>query len=439
MDVLSRLDAAQTAARALRRAEHEARRRAVESMARALDEDRDAILAANQADLNAAPDLGAALRDRLRLDAGRLDAALAMMREVGSLPDPLTAVHAPVTHTSAGLRVTRRRIPLGVIAVVYEARPNVTAECAALALMSGNAIVLRGGHEAARSNAALGAALRRGLEASGLPTDAVQVWADASRDDVETLLGATGRVDLVIPRGGPRLMALVDRLARVPVIRHGEGIVQVYIDQHADPDRAVRIAYDAKVNRPGVCNAMETLLVHQRRLDLLPELGALLVGAGVELRADERSAAALAAAGVPYTAAISADWDTEFLDLKLAIRAVDDFEAALDHIARHGSHHTASIVTEDATHAERFLAEVDASCVLANASTRFNDGQQLGLGAEIGISTSKMHAYGPMGLVALTTEKFVVLGDGQTRGAPVARAVDTAGKRSGVRGVSSRE
>lgn len=437
--MLSHLGAAQTAARALRRVEHDARRRAVEAMARALREDRDVILAANDADLSAAPDLSAALRDRLRLDPARLDAVEAMMREVGSLPDPLTSGHAPVVHTSAGLRVTRRRIPLGVIAVVYEARPNVTAECAALALMSGNAIVLRGGHEASRSNAAIGAALHRGLEAAGLPVDAVQVWADASREDVEALLGAVGRVDLVIPRGGPRLMALVDRAARVPVIRHGAGIVQVYIDRHADSEKAVRIAYDAKVNRPGVCNAMETLLIHHKRLELLPDLGALLVGAGVELRADARSASALAAAGVPHVPASADDWDTEFLDLKLAIRTVDDLDEALDHIARHGSHHTASIVTEDASNVERFSSEVDASCVLSNASTRFNDGHQLGLGAEIGISTSKMHAYGPMGLMALTTEKFVVLGDGQTRGAPVARAADVGGKTSGTADVPPTE
>lgn len=419
MNVHQRLDAARTAARALRRVEHEGRQRAVASMVDALRAHREVILAANRADLEAATDLSPALRDRLRIDAARLDAVGEMMTRVALLPDPLAPAHAPVTHTESGLRVTRRRIPLGVIAVVYEARPNVTAECAALSLMSGNAVVLRGGREAARSNAALGGALHQGLERVGFAVDAVQVWADSPREDVEALLGASGRVDLVIPRGGARLMELVDRAARVPVIRHGEGVVQVYIDAHADRQKAVRIAYDAKVDRPGVCNAMETLLVHRDRVDLLGELGSLLAAAGVELRPDAACAEALAAAHVPFVSGSPDDWSTEFLDLKLSLRAVDSLDAALDHIARYGTHHTASIVTEDAEHAERFLSEVDASCVLANASTRFNDGHQLGLGAEIGISTSKMHAYGPMGLSALTAEKFVVTGDGQTRGRPV--------------------
>lgn len=438
MDVPSRLASARGAARKLRRLSHEARRRAVEAMAAALRAARAEVLTANVADLAAAADLPSALRDRLALSEGRLDAVEAMMVEVGGLPDPLSSGHAPVHHTPSGLRVTRRRVPLGVIAVVYEARPNVTAECAALALMSGNAIVLRGGKEAARSNAAIGAALLRGLQGSGLPEDALQVWAQASHADVEALLGAVGLVDLVIPRGGARLMSLVDRAARVPVIRHGQGIVQVYVDEHADPDRAIRIAYDAKVDRPGVCNAMETLLLHRSRLDVLPDLAALLVSAGVELRADEAAAQVLGAAGVPHRAARDEDWDTEFLDLVLAIRVVDRLEDALDHIEQHGSHHSASIVTEDAATAERFSSEVDASCVLWNASTRFNDGHQLGLGAEIGISTSKMHAYGPMGLVALTTEKFVVSGDGQTRGPPIAtpnRAPTGAGKGASGPGV----
>jgi len=429
MDVLARLETARTAARRLRRIGHDGRRRAVEAMADAVDEAAAAILEANAADVEQAKDLTPALRDRLLLRSERLGALTSMMRAVAAQPDPLTSSHAPVVRTEAGLRVTRRRIPLGLIAVVYEARPNVTAECAALAIASGNAIVLRGGSEAARSNAAIGQALHRGVEQAGLPVDAVQVWSDASHADVELLLGATHSVDLVIPRGGSRLMALVDRVARVPVIRHGEGIVHLYVDEYADREASIRVAYDAKVDRPGVCNAVETLLLHRARLDILEELAPLLLGAGVELRADAPSAAALRAHDLPCVDATDADWDTEYLDRVLAVRTVDNVDEALDHIERHGTHHTAAILTEDGMNAERFLAEADASCVLWNASTRFNDGGQLGLGAEIGISTSKMHWYGPMGLTALTAEKFVVLGHGNTRGAPVARP--PAGKSAG--------
>ncbi len=419
MDVGSKLDEARTAARSLRRVAGAVRSRAVHAMADAVAQDEDAVLAANEQDMEAGKELRSSLRDRLHLGAERLETLVELMHAVADLPDPLASNH-PIQRTASGLRVSKRRIPLGVIGVVYEARPNVTAETAALAVKSGNAVVLRGGKEARATNQALGAALTRGLGASGLDTNAVQVWADVPRESVVLLLRAAGQVDLLIPRGGPNLMALVDEEARVPVVRHGEGVVHMYIDEHADAEMAVRLAYDAKVDRPGVCNALETLLIHRARLPILDGLGPRLKGAGVELRADPRSAQVLAAAQVPHVSATHTDWATEFLDLRLAIRTVDNLEAALDHIEAFGTHHTAAIVSSDAGNAERFLSEIDASCVLWNASTRFNDGPQLGLGAELGISTSKMHAYGPMDLNSLTSEKFVVFGDGHTRGPPVA-------------------
>ena len=407
------LDRAKRAARAMAKLDADTRDAALEAMARAIDGDRKRILAANAEDLAAATEISAALRDRLRLDDRRLDAMIRAIFDVRHLPDPL-ALTRELGTGRAGLRVTRRRVPLGVIAIVYEARPNVTAECASLTIKSGNAVILRGGKEAKRTNETIAIAVRGGLAHAGVPEDAVLGMFDSSREDVEKLLAAVGKVDLVIPRGGKSLMEMVDRHARVPVIRHGEGICHVYVHADADPVMAQRIAFNAKVQRPGVCNAMETLLVHRSRLhDVLAPLAEQLVNAGVELRADERAQHALQ--GLPMKAATPEDWDTEFLDLVLAIRTVDDLERAIDHIAEHGTHHTASIVTKDPVAAERFLKEVDASCVLWNASTRFNDGGELGLGAEMGISTSKMHAYGPMSVQELTAEKLVIYGDGQVR------------------------
>ncbi|MCB9651021.1 MAG: glutamate-5-semialdehyde dehydrogenase [Deltaproteobacteria bacterium] len=414
-DVHALLGRARGAARRLARLSAEARAAALEAVALAIEARAAEILAANAEDVAAAEGLSGALVDRLRLDAGRVAAMVRAVREVKGQPDPLAA-RREVGVGRSGIRVTRRRVPLGVVAIVYEARPNVTAECAALTLKSGNAVVLRGGKEARRSNAAIGAAVQAGLRSAGVPEDAVVLMADSTREDVAALLGAVGMVDLVIPRGGHGLMRMVDELAKVPVIRHGQGICHVYVDAAADPKMAAEIAFNAKVQRPGVCNAMETLLVHRSRLqDVLPVLGPRLVEAGVELRADEAARTTLAAAGVEAAAATLEDWDTEFLDLVLAVRTVDDLDAALDHIDAHGTHHTASIVTADEGTAERFLGAVDASCVLWNASTRFNDGGELGLGAEMGISTSKMHAYGPMGALELTAEKLVVYGQGQTR------------------------
>jgi glutamate-5-semialdehyde dehydrogenase len=394
----------------------ERRNAALLAIASAIEARAPEILEANQRDLESASQLAPAMRDRLRLDEGRLRGLAKAVRAVAELPDPL-AGERDLGVQPSGIHVLRRRVPLGVVAIVFEARPNVTAECAALTIKSGNVVILRGGKEAAASNRVLVDVVRSAIESAGLPADAVLAIDDPDRALVVELLGASGAVDLVIPRGGKALMELVDRHAKVPVIRHGEGICHVYVDRSADPAMATEIVINAKTQRPGVCNAMETLLVHEATLPKLAAmLGPRLAAAQVELRADDPSRAALAAIGVQAQPASDADWDTEFLALILAIRTVGDLDEALGHIAEHGTHHTASIVTAEPKNAERFLAEVDASCVLWNASTRFNDGGELGLGAEMGISTSKLHAYGPMGLLELTAEKLVVIGQGQTRG-----------------------
>ncbi|MFO0559140.1 MAG: glutamate-5-semialdehyde dehydrogenase [Polyangiales bacterium] len=415
-DILSR---ARTARRSLAKSSTARRDEALERIATAIERHEMAILAANADDMQIAREnnLAASMLDRLALDAGRVRAIAKSVREVRALPDPLGEERS-MGERPNGLRVSKRRVALGVIAVVYEARPNVTVECAALCVKSGNALVLRGGKEALGSNRALARAVREGLEEAGLSPDCVQLVHEAGREHVAALLGATGRVDLCIPRGGASLMAMVDECAKVPVIRHGQGICHVYVDESADAAMAVAIARNAKVQRPGVCNAMETLLVHESHASdgTLVKIAAELRAAGVVLHADEASARAMRAAGIECIDATERDWDTEYLALELAVRVVRSLDEAMDHIATHGSEHTASIVTRDRDRAERFLREVEASCVLWNASTRFNDGGELGLGAEIGISTSRMHAWGPMGLRELTAEKFVVVGDGQVRG-----------------------
>ncbi len=413
------LASARAAQRALARTTADRRTAALESIARALAAParREAILAANAEDLRLATDLSAAMRDRLALTPSRLDGVVASVREIAAMPDPLDEERSLGTRPN-GLRVSRRRIPLGVVAVIYEARPNVTVESAAIALRSGNAVVLRGGSEALRSNTALAEAVRAGVTDAGLDADAVCLITDPDRALVTELLQATGRVDLAIPRGGAALMAFVDAHARVPVIRHGAGVCHVYVDGAADLAMASDIVFNAKVQRPGVCNAMETLLVHRAvAASFLPDLGRRLSVAGVEIRADEAARAVLTHADVPSIAATPDDWNTEYLGLVLAVRCVDGLDEALAHIAVHGTEHSAAIVTADDEAGERFLREVTASCVLRNASTRFNDGGELGLGAEIGISTSRMHAFGPMSARELTAEKFVVRGAGQVRGA----------------------
>ena len=389
---------AKIAARALLRAD---RRALVLDAAAAIERRAPEILAANEVDVARAQGQTAAFVDRLRLDEKRLRAMAAALREVADLPDPVGEVVESQTRPN-GLRVERVRMPLGVVLMIYESRPNVTAEAAALCLRSGNAALLRGGSEALQTNAAIAACF---------PEDAVQL-VPPDRTLLDELLQLDEHIDLCIPRGGPSLIRFIAERARVPVIKHYQGVCHLYVAPDADLQMAVRLAVNAKAQRPGVCNALECLLVDaQIAPRALPALGAALREAGVELRCDER-ALPLLPGGI---AALADDFGREFLDLKLAVAVVDGLEGALRHIARYGSRHTEAIVTRDPQAAARFLNEVDASCVLWNASTRFNDGGELGLGAEIGISTSKLHAYGPMGLRELTCTRYVVRGDGQVR------------------------
>jgi glutamate-5-semialdehyde dehydrogenase len=359
------------------------------------------ILAANEVDLAKAKGENPAFLDRLRLDRKRLGAISQAMVEVASLPDPVGEIVESQTRPN-GLRVDRVRAPLGVVLMIYESRPNVTAEAAALCLRSGNAALLRGGSEALQTNSVI---------ADCFPQDSVQL-VPPDRTLLDELLQLDEHIDLCIPRGGPSLIRFIADRARVPVIKHYQGVCHLYVAADADLDMAVRIAVNAKAQRPGVCNALECLLVDARIAPTaLPRLAPALREAGVELRCDER-ALPLVSGGV---AAMADDFGREFLDLKLAVAVVDGIDGALRHIARYGTRHTEAIVTADPQIASRFMNEVDASCVLWNASTRFNDGGELGLGAEIGISTSKLHAYGPMGLRELTCTRYVVRGDGQVR------------------------
>jgi glutamate-5-semialdehyde dehydrogenase len=333
------------------------------------------------------------------------------IEEVAALPDPVGEVERMARRPN-GLWVGRMRIPLGVIGIIYESRPNVTADAAALCVKSGNAVVLRGGSEAIHSNAAIVAVLREALSFAGLPADAVSFVDRTDRAAIDEMLKAEESIDLIIPRGGEGLIRSVAEKSRIPVIKHYKGVCHIYVDENADLAQAIPVCINAKVQRPGVCNAMEALLVHEAAAPaFLPAAAAELAKHGVEIRGCPRTCAL-----VPFAKpAREDDWGTEFLDLVLAVRVVPSMEAAMEHIRRHGSLHTEAILTRDHGRAMRFLREVDSSLVLVNASTRFNDGFQLGLGAEIGISTTKIHAFGPMGLAELTTTKFIAFGDGQTR------------------------
>jgi len=405
---------ARAAARQVARADTAAKNRALAAIATDLDEQRESLAAANSVDLKtgAAKGLDAALLDRLELTPARVDAMIEGLHQIAALPDPIGAI-SDLNYRPSGIQVGRMRVPLGVVGIIYESRPNVTADAAALCLKSGNATVLRGGSEAFHSNQAIADSITRGLSAAGLSTDVVQVVATTDRAAVGAMITSPEHIDVIIPRGGKGLIERISRDARVPVIKHLDGICHVYIDDLADPDKAFAIAINAKTQRYGTCNTMETLLVAEAIAErVLPRIGAALVEKGVELRGCERTCAMLADA-VP---ASDADWDTEYLAPILSVRVVADMDAAIDHIERHGSHHTDSIVTEDYSRARRFLREVDSSSVMVNASTRFADGFEYGLGAEIGISTDKFHARGPVGLEGLTSLKFVVLGDGQVRG-----------------------
>jgi glutamate-5-semialdehyde dehydrogenase len=404
---------ARKAARLVGPRERAAKDAALEAIARQLSVRSDAIVRANAADLAAARAAGTkgAMLDRLLLDEARVRAMAASVREVRSLPDPVGEVVSRTTRPN-GLVVERVRVPLGVVAMIYEARPNVTVEASALTLKAGNAVVLRGGSEATRSNHALAEAIAVGLEETGLPVDAVQIVPFTDRDGVRALVQQSELVDLAIPRGGEALIRFVTENARVPVVQHYKGVCHLYLDASADEGAAVRIVLDAKMQRPGVCNALECLLVDAAEAArLLPPVAKALLDAGCELRGCERTRALVPGA----KAAEPSDWGQEFLDTILAVRVVDGLDAALAHIADYGSGHTEAILTADAARAARFRREVDAACVVVNASTRFHDGGELGLGAEIGIATSRLHWRGPMGLEALTTMKWIVAGEGHVR------------------------
>jgi len=407
---------ARAAALASARLGADQRREALEAMADAIDAHRSEILAANALDLSAAEENGVtgAMRDRLRLDEAGVMKLAQAVREVAAQEDPLGTVEDEIVRPN-GLRVGRMRIPLGVIAMIYESRPNVTSDAAALCLKAGNAVILRGGSEAIHSNRAIAEALREGLAKSDVPVDAVQLVQTRERSAIDVLLKQEGLIDLVIPRGGEGLIRAVTEKSRIPVLQHYKGVCHVFVDESAPEDMATAIVFNAKVQRPGVCNALETLLVHADAAErLLPGIARKLVDAGVEIRGCPRTVELLE--GFDVVPASEEDWHTEYLDLTLAVRIVDDLEEALDHIARYGSSHTEAIVTADQANAARFVSAVQSSTVLVNASTRFADGGELGLGAEIGISTSKLHAFGPMGARELTTRKFVVRGEGQVRG-----------------------
>ncbi|MGS1119553.1 glutamate-5-semialdehyde dehydrogenase [Rhodanobacter sp. UC4436_H3] len=389
------------------------KRALLRDMAAALEAQSAAVLAANAEDVQqaAAKGVQGAMLDRLRLDQARVAGIAGALREVAELPDPVGVTTRRETRPN-GLSVERVRIPLGVIAMIYEARPNVTADAAALCLMAGNAVILRGGSEAIHSNTAIAAALKSALEAHGVPTAAVTLVDDLRRETMVELLQLVDIVDLAIPRGGEGLIRFVAEHARVPVIKHYKGVCHLYVDCAADLDLALDLLLDGKTSRPGVCNALETLLVHRDVAEaFLPRATQALRERGVELRGDERSRAL-----VPdMRAATDDDYAAEFLDLILAVRVVDDLDTAIAHIRRHGSDHTEVIATTDETAAQRFVQAIRSAVVMVNASSRFSDGGELGLGAEIGISTTRLHAYGPMGAEALTIERFVLRGDGQVR------------------------
>ncbi len=406
--------AARAASRQMAAAETEARNRALLAMARAIDAAREALAAANAEDLARGRDHGldAALLDRLELTPARIDTMIEGLRQVAALPDPVGAI-TDMSYRPSGIQVGRMRVPLGVIGIIYESRPNVTVEAASLCIKSGNAAILRGGSESIASNQAIAACIRAGLAEAGLPGSAVQVIETADRAAVGELITMPAYVDVIVPRGGKGLIERIARDARVPVIKHLDGICHVYIDDAADLDRAFDIAMNAKTQRYGTCNTMETLLVARSvAADILPRLAAAYGEKGVELRGCDRTREVLP----DIVAATDEDWRTEYLAPILSIRVVDGLDQAIEHIDAYSSRHTDSIVTEDYSRARRFLREVDSSSVMVNASTRFADGFEYGLGAEIGISTDKLHARGPVGLEGLTSQKFVVLGSGQVRG-----------------------
>ena len=385
---------------------------ALNAIADDLDRNRDQLMVENRKDLDAGAEKGLdeALLDRLALTPERVDGMIEGLRQIAALPDPIGEI-SDMNYRPSGIQVGRMRVPLGVVGIIYESRPNVTADAAALCLKSGNATVLRGGSEAFNSNQAIAASVRRGLEAASLPRDAVQVVATTDRAAVGAMITMPEYIDVIIPRGGKGLIERISNDARVPVIKHLDGICHVYIDDAADLEKAFDVALNAKTQRYGTCNTMETLLVAEAvAAEILPKLAEAYGEKGVEMRGCAKTCGIIGC-----KAATDVDWDTEYLAPILSIRVVGNMDDAIEHITAHSSQHTESIVTENITRARRFLAEVDSSSVMVNASTRFADGFEYGLGAEIGISTDKFHARGPVGLEGLTSVKFIVLGDGHIR------------------------
>ncbi|HEX4339780.1 MAG TPA: glutamate-5-semialdehyde dehydrogenase [Polyangiaceae bacterium] len=412
-DVKELATRAKAASRKLGRVDRATKDRALLATARLLRDEAGRIAEANAKDMERAraSGLAGALVDRLEMNAKGIAATAAGVEYVASLADPVGSRDS-MQRLQNGLLIGRQRLPLGVIAMIYEARPNVTIDAAVLCLKAGNAVLLRGGKEAAETNRVLGELLRQALTEAGLPEDAVGIVAPTDREGIKEMVSLTGLIDLAIPRGGEGLIRFVAENARVPVLNHYKGVCHLFLDEGCNPKMAQDLTINGKVSRPGVCNALECLLVHENvARSILPDLGRALLERGVQIRGDSRTCELVTGA----VRATDDDWGTEFLDLVLAVKVVRDIDGAIEHIERYGSNHTEAICTESHTRAQRWLREVDASCVIVNASTRFNDGGQLGLGAEIGISTSKLHAYGPMGLEGLTAEKWVVLGDGQIR------------------------
>jgi glutamate-5-semialdehyde dehydrogenase len=404
---------AREASRAMARADTATKNRSLAAIAAAIRRERGPILAANAQDVAGARAAGkdAAFVDRLTLTERSVESMARGVEQVAALPDPVGETGEFRTQPS-GIRVGQMRVPLGVIGIIYESRPNVTADAAALSLKSGNACILRGGSESGHSNRAIAACVREGLRTAGLPEAAVQVVETTDRAAVGELLRMNEYVDIIVPRGGKGLVQRVMDESRIPMIKHLDGVCHVYIDDRAELEQAVRIADNAKTQRYGTCNTMETLLVHEAiAAKVLPALAQIYLGKGVELRGDD-AARALVPQMKPAT---EQDWYTEYLAPILNVRVVKDIDQAMDHIARYGSQHTDAIVTGDEARAQRFLREVDSSSVMVNASTRFADGFEYGLGAEVGISTDKLHARGPVGLEGLTSQKYVVLGTGQVR------------------------
>lgn len=417
MDIKSYMESvgqrARAAARSVARADTNQKNLALNAMADAIERDADKLLAANAEDVARAltHGLDSAMIDRLTLTAKGVVNMAEGLRQIASLTDPVGAI-TDLNYRPSGIQVGKMRVPLGVIGIIYEARPNVTADAAGLCLKSGNAAILRGGSEAILCNQAVAACVKEGLRVAGLPEDVVQVVETTDRAAVGHLVTMAKYVDVIVPRGGKGLIERIMNEARVPVIKHLHGVCHVYIDDEADPEKATRIAINAKTHRYGTCNTMETLLVNSNIADLiLPSLAEAYAEKGVELRGCDRARAIISNMKV----ATEEDWHEEYLAPILAVRVVDDLDAAIDHIATYGSQHTDSIVTENYTKARQFLREVDSASVMVNASTRFADGFEYGLGAEIGISTDKIHARGPVGLEGLTSQKYVVLGDGHIR------------------------